>query len=95
MKFVTVDNNKHRLTMLEELLKSHFPYCVVNEFTDPMLSAKFIINNDVDIVFAQEKMHRVDGEGLMHVININKPSVPVRLFREVSEATACILSLKE
>ncbi len=94
MKFVTVDNNKHQLTMLEELLKSHFPYCVVTEFTAPMLSAKFIINNDIDVVFAQENMHRVDGEGLMHVIHVNKPSVQVRLFREINETTECILSLK-
>ncbi len=95
MKFVTVDNNKHRLTVLHELLRSHFPYCVVTEFTDPMLSAKFICNNDVDVVFAQEKMHRVDGDALMRVINVNKPSVQVRLFCEVTETAECILSLKE
>ncbi len=95
MRFVTVDNNKRRLVMLEELLKSHFRDCVVTEFTDPMLSAKFICNNDVDVVFAQENMHRVDGEGLMHVINVNKPTVQVRLFSEVTETTECILSLKE
>ena len=95
MKFVTVDNNKQRLIMLEELLKTHFPDCVVTEFTDPMLSAKFIYNNDVDMVFAQEEMGRVNGDGLKQVIMLNKPYVNVRLFREIPETADCILSLKE
>ncbi len=95
MHFVTVDNHQQRLTVLQELLKSHFPYCYVTEFTDPMLSAKFIISNHVDMVFVQENMHRIDGTRLMQVINLNKPSVQVRLFSEVIDTVDCVLSLKE
>ena len=87
MKFVTIDNDETRLDSLRELLINKYPNCTVTEFTDPMLSAKYICNNEVDIVFAQKLMNRVNGEALKHAILVNKPYVRVVLFEEIDKTT--------
>ena len=82
MNFVTVDNQSDRLTSLTELLKEAFPGCMVTAFTDPLLSAKYILNHEVDTVLAVEVMRPADGENLRHVIAVNKPYVKVILISE-------------
>ena len=88
-----MDNNNQRLSELSEQLKTHLPDCTVTEFTVPMLSAKFILNNEVDIVYAQEEMERVTGEELKHVLSINRPQLKVNLFYEIKEVVIQINSL--
>ncbi len=82
MNFVTVDNDGNRLSALTVLLKETFPDCTVTEFSDPLMSAKYIINNEVDSVLAAENMRPADGENLRHVIEVNKPQVKVILLSE-------------
>ena len=83
LEFVAVDNDSERLSQLEIMLKKENPGCIVTSFRDPMLSAKYILNNDIDQVFTQEIMERVTGEVLKRVININKPNLRVSIYREI------------
>jgi len=80
MVFVTVDNDSDRLRELSGRIFQKYPGTVVYEFTDPMLSVKYICNNRVDIVVAREKMRPVDGTLLIDVVHRHKPELPVILF---------------
>ena len=82
MKVATVDNDPDRLARLGELLKSVFPSCTVTEFTDPLLSAKYILNNDVDAVLAETVMRPADGPTLKKVLLTNKPGLNVVLLTD-------------
>jgi DNA-binding NtrC family response regulator len=82
MNIVTVDNDQNRLAQLGEMLKSVFPNCTVAEFTDPLLSAKYILNNDVDFVLAETVMRPADGLTLKKVILTNKPDLTVVLLTD-------------
>jgi DNA-binding NarL/FixJ family response regulator len=82
MKFAAVDNDPTRLAQLSELLKSVFPNCAVTEFTDPLLSAKYIQNNEVDAVLAETAMRPADGPTLKKVILTNKPDLKVVLLTD-------------
>lgn len=77
MVFVITDNNPERLRKLSESVCKTYPGCVIHEFVDPMMSAKYICNNHVDIVLAEENMRPVDGAALQKVLNIHKPELPV------------------
>ena len=57
----------------------------IYEFVDPMLSAKYICNNHVDVVLAVEKMRPVDGAALRKVLNIHKRDLPVIILSESND----------
>lgn len=80
MVYVAVDNNSDRLRRLSDRILKKSSGNIVYEFTDPMLSVKYICNNNVDMVLAREKMRPVDGNILMKVIHRHKPELPVVLF---------------
>lgn len=82
MKFVTVDNDQGRLTQLGEVLKSAFPDCTVVEFTDPMLSAKYVLNNAVDAVLAEMVMRPADGPMLKKALLANIPDANIILLTD-------------
>lgn len=82
MVFVTADNNSDRLRQLSYLICKVYPGSIIYEFTDPMLSAKYVCNNHVDVVLAEENMRPVDGETLRKVLITYKPDLPVILLPE-------------
>lgn len=82
MQIVTVDNDGDRLSALTQLLKQTFPGCIVTEFTDPLMSAKHILNNRADVVFAAAVMRPADGLQLKNAIQVNKPDIRVLLMAE-------------
>ncbi|MEG0092442.1 MAG: hypothetical protein RSA20_11525, partial [Oscillospiraceae bacterium] len=61
MNFVVVDNNKSDLDLLAKAIGAAMPESQVQTFTDPLLSAKYICNNPVDIVFLTDSMRPVNG----------------------------------
>ncbi|MEG2769823.1 MAG: hypothetical protein RR902_03315, partial [Oscillospiraceae bacterium] len=61
MNFVVVDNNKSDLERFAKELQNAMPECQVEPFTDPLLSAKYICNNQVDMVFIADDMRPVNG----------------------------------
>lgn len=77
MIFVVVDNNKNDLDLLTQTITSAVPECQVQPFTDPLLSAKYICNNPVDMVFLADTMHPVNGFRLMQVLRKNIPKLAV------------------
>lgn len=64
------------------MLQAVCPGCEIITFTDPLLSAKHIWNNPVDIVFAEERMRPANGVDLLKVIRARKPDMPVIILAE-------------
>lgn len=77
MNFVVVDNNKRDLDFLATAIATAVPECQVQPFTDPLLSAKYICNHSVDIVFLADSMRPVNGFRLLQVLRKNIPQLAV------------------
>lgn len=77
MIFVIVDNNKSDLDLFAQKITEAVPGCQVQSFTDPLLSAKYICNNPVDIVFLTDTMYPVNGFRLLQVLRKNIPTLVV------------------
>lgn len=80
MNFVVVDNNKSDLDLLADAITAAIPECQVQLFTDPLLSAKYICNNSVDMVFLADAMRPVNGFRLMQVLRKNIPKLVVAML---------------
>ncbi|MEG2930081.1 MAG: hypothetical protein RR846_11120, partial [Oscillospiraceae bacterium] len=68
VNFVVVDNNKNDLDLLATAIRAAMPESQVHPFTDPLLSAKYVCNNPVDMVFLADTMCPVNGFRLMQVL---------------------------
>ncbi|MEG0017928.1 MAG: response regulator [Hydrogenoanaerobacterium sp.] len=77
MNFVVVDNDKRDLDLLMNTLAAIMPECQIQPFADPLLSAKYICNNEVDAAFVAAEMRPVDGLVLLRVLRTNKPDLPI------------------
>lgn len=77
MIFVVVDNNPADLSQLADALTTLLPKCQVQPFTDPLLSAKYICNNPVDVVFLTDVMRPANGFKLMWVLRKVIPKLAV------------------
>lgn len=82
MNFVVVDNNESDLDLLATALIVAMPECQVQPFTDPLLSAKYICNNPVDMVFIVDTMRPVNGFRLLQVLRKNIPELAVIMLLE-------------
>ncbi|MEG2138907.1 MAG: response regulator [Oscillospiraceae bacterium] len=85
MNFVVVDNNKGDLDLLVALIAAAVPNSRVEPFTDPLLSAKYVCNNPVDIVFLTDTMRPVNGFRLMQVLRKNIPQLAVVMLSDDEE----------
>lgn len=56
MNIVAVDNNSNDLSLLADAITTLLPDSRIQTFTDPLLSAKYICNNPVDMVFLTDAM---------------------------------------
>ncbi|MEG0180172.1 MAG: response regulator [Oscillospiraceae bacterium] len=82
MNIVIVDNNKNDLELLCETIRKAMPKCQIQPFTDPLLSAKYICNNLVDMVFIADDMRPVNGFRLMQVLRKNIPTLTVVMLSD-------------
>lgn len=82
MTFVTVDQNRERLTELTRLLLAAFPGSVIYQHTDPLKAPKDVRNNRVDAVFAQFDMGKLGGVELSHILHLEKADLPVFLLSD-------------
>lgn len=82
MRFVVVDNDQARLQEVTGLLLTAFRGSTIHQYIDPMLSAKCVLEHEVDAVFASARMVRVDGVTLLHVLRANLPELPVFLLAD-------------
>ncbi|MEF9916003.1 MAG: response regulator [Lachnospiraceae bacterium] len=77
MNFVVVDNNKNDLELVAKAIRKAVSECQIQPFTDPLLSAKYICNNPVDMVFLADTMRPVNGFRLLQVLRKNVPKLAV------------------
>lgn len=92
MSIVLVDNNTGDLSSLADQVTTLFPKLQIEAFTDPLMSAKYICNHDVAVVFLAAEMRPVDGLILLRTLRANKPTLPVVLLLESAaqrEAMLC------
>ncbi|MEG0649383.1 MAG: response regulator [Oscillospiraceae bacterium] len=82
MNFVVVDNNKNDLELLAKTIRKTVSKCQIQPFQDPLLSAKYICNNPVDIVFIADNMRPVNDFRLMHVLRKNIPKLVVVMLSD-------------
>lgn len=82
MVFVVVDNNKNDLDLLTQTIVAAVPKCQVQSFTDPLLSAKYICNNPVDMVFLADAMRPANGFKLLKVLRKNIPKLTVVMLSD-------------
>lgn len=82
MNFVVVDNNKSDLDLIAKAIATAVPECQVQLFTDPLLSAKYICNNPVDMVFLTDSMRPVNGFRLLQVLRKNIPKLVVIMLSD-------------
>lgn len=59
MSIVIVDNNAKDLSLVENEVAAIFSELQIQTFTDPMMSAKYICNNEVDVAFLAATMRPV------------------------------------
>lgn len=77
MSIVLVDNNADSLRLLANELLKLLPTHQIYTFTDPLMSAKYICNNHVDLALLTAEMRPVDGFVLLHALRANKPLLPI------------------
>ncbi|MEG1945411.1 MAG: response regulator [Oscillospiraceae bacterium] len=82
MNFAVVDNNKNDLELLAKTIRNAMPDCRIQLFSDPLLSAKYICNNPVDIVFLTDSMRPVNGFRLLQVLKKNVPRLAVVMLSD-------------
>ncbi|MEG0878785.1 MAG: response regulator [Oscillospiraceae bacterium] len=77
-----MDNNKTDLNLIARAIREVMPACEIQPFTDPLLSAKYICNNPVDMVFVADDMRPVNGFRLMQVLRKNIPMLAVVMLSD-------------
>jgi DNA-binding NarL/FixJ family response regulator len=77
MIVVLVSNSAAETSVLAGQLMAVFPDCKCLQFTDPLLSAKYIWNNPADVVLAAEYMRPANGIELLKNIRSNHPELPM------------------
>ncbi|MEG0805891.1 MAG: response regulator [Lachnospiraceae bacterium] len=82
MNYVVVDNNKNDLELFADAIRKVVTECQIQLFTDPLLSAKYICNNPVDMVFITDDMRPVNGFRLMQVLRKNIPKLAVVMLSD-------------
>lgn len=92
MNIVLVDNNANDLSLVANKFDTIFPELQIQRFTDPLMSAKYICNNEVAVAFLAALMRPVDGLTLLHTLRANKPTLPIVMLLDSEtqrEVTLC------
>lgn len=100
MSIVLVDNNENSLHLLANAISKLLPTHKIKTFTDPLMSAKYICNNEVVLAFLTAEMRPVDGFILLRTLRVNKPSLSIVMLlsneeqREtaICEADGCLVN---
>lgn len=92
MSIVLVDNNANELSWVANEFTAIFPELQIQSFTDPLMSAKYICNNEVAAAFLAATMRPVDGLTLLRTLRANKPTLPIVMLLDSEtqrEAALC------
>ena len=75
MKILTVANHIAILEELEKELSAVSPGSEIIRETDALMAGKYAFNHEVDIVFAEADMKRMNGLQLIHFVRQEHPGV--------------------
>lgn len=77
LKVINIDDEKLALQFMQHLLSEIEDITVVGTFQNPMEGFDFIINHDVDVVFLDIQMPRINGIELAEKIIEKKPDIDI------------------
>lgn len=95
MKILTVSNH---MTMLEELgkeLSDLYPDAEIIKETDALMAGKYAFNHEVDVVFAEADMKRMNGLQLIQFVRFEHPDVKSYLIGSERELSESFLTVSE
>lgn len=76
MRIIAVDNHINDLERLGECLANVYSgKDEILKFTDPLMAAKYGMNNDVDIVYTEVDMRGIDGFALVELLKKHNPNM--------------------
>ena len=80
MNLVVVSNDRIRMRVITNSILEQTSEFFINEFVDPMKVPKYVLNYEVEAVFADIKMKPSNGIQLLNVLKFKKPSLSVFLI---------------
>lgn len=95
MKILAVSNHP---TMLDELQKELFgisPEAEIIRETDALMAGKYAFNHEVDVVFAEADMKRMNGLQLIQFVRFEHPDVKSYLIGSEKELSDSLLVVSE
>ena len=95
MKILTVANHIAILEELEKELSAVFPGSEIIRETDALMAGKYAFNHEVDIVFAETSMKRMNGLQLIQFVKHEHPGVKSYLIGADEDFSESFLIVSE
>ena len=95
MKIMTVGNHGAVLNELEKELSEIFPDGEIIRETDALMAGKYAFNHEVDMVFAEADMKRMNGLQLIQFVRHEHPDVKSYLIGSEEEFSDSFLVVSE
>ena len=88
MKILTAANHVTMLEALEKEIAHFFPKAEIIKENDALMAGKYAFNHEVDVVFAEADMKRMNGLQLIQFVRHEHPTVKTFLFGTQKELSA-------
>lgn len=95
MRILTVSNHMPLLAELCDALSALFPQASIARETDSLMAGKYAFNNDVDMIFADINMKRMNGAQLIQFVRSEHPGVRTYLIGTKQELRDSPLTVSE
>lgn len=92
LKILAVSNHTGVLEELERELSGFYPEAEIITETDALMAGKYAFNHEVDIVFAEADMKRMNGFQLIQFVRQEHPRVRSYLIGAEKELSESVLS---
>ena len=89
MRILTVANHADMLEKLKKEISDFYPEAEIIKETDALMAGKYAFNHEIDIVFAEADMKRMNGLQLIQFVRQEHPGVKsflIGLEKELSES---------
>ena len=95
MKILAVSHNALLLRELTSELSHIYPGAEISDNTDPLMAGKYSFSHDVDVVFAEADMKRMNGLQLIQYVRHEHPDVKSYLIGTEKELSDSFLIVSE
>lgn len=95
MRILTAANHIKMLEELEKKLSDFFPGAEIIKENDSLMAGKYAFNHDVDIIFAEADMKRMNGLQLIQFVRHEHPDVKSFLIGSKKELSESFLVVSE